>query len=131
MPLPTTKLYSDFNVNFTPNPITGDLNSVTGTNSVVQAVMNLVQISYYEKPFHPEIGGNIRRLLFEPCDNITANLLSNELKIVIGNFEPRVKVQGVYVTTDITGDGYNVTVEMSILTVSDPITIEFFLERIR
>jgi phage baseplate assembly protein W len=126
-----TRTYSDFDVSFTPNPITGDVNMVTGYNSVVQAVTNLVQLNHYEKPFHPEIGGNVRKLLFEPADNITAGLLANEIKIVIGNFEPRATVLGVYAETTADGNGYNVTVEFSVLTVSDPITITFFLERLR
>jgi phage baseplate assembly protein W len=126
-----TRTYSDFNVSFIPNPITSDLTKVTGSAAVVQAVLNLLQLAYYEKPFHPEIGGNLRRLLFEPCDNITANLLSNEINVVIKNFEPRADVLGVYVSSDITGDGYNVTIEFSIITLPDPITITVFLERIR
>jgi phage baseplate assembly protein W len=126
-----TRTYSDFSVSFTPNPITGDLNMVTGFNSVVQAVTNLVQLNHYEKPFHPEIGGNVRKLLFEPADNITAGLLANEIKIVIGNFEPRATVLGVYAQTTADGNGYDITVEFSVITVSDPITITFFLERLR
>ena len=126
-----TRTYSDFDVSFTPNPITGDVNMVAGFNSVVQAVTNLVQLNHYEKPFHPETGGNVRKLLFELADNITAGLLANEIKIVIGNFEPRATVLGVYAETTADGNGYNVTVEFSVLTVSDPITITFFLERLR
>jgi phage baseplate assembly protein W len=130
MPL-QTRTYSDFDISFSPNPVTGDLNSVLGFNSVVQSVMNLVQLNHYEKPFHPEIGGNVRKLLFELADNITAGLIANEIKIVLANFEPRAIVLGVYVETTNDGNGYNVTIEFSVLTVSDPITISFFLERIR
>jgi phage baseplate assembly protein W len=126
-----TRQYSDFDISFSPNPVTGDLNSVTGFNSVVQAVMNLVQLNHYEKPFHPEIGGNVRKLLFEPSDSITAGLLTTEITNVITNFEPRVTLLGVYVETTQDGEAYNVTVEFSVLTVPDPITINFFLERLR
>lgn len=126
-----TRTYSDFDISFTPNPITGDLNSVTGYNSVVQSVMNLVQLNHYEKPFHPEIGGNVLKLLFEPADNITAGLIANEIKITLANFEPRADVIGVYVETTNNGNGYNVTIEFAILNLSDPITITFFLERVR
>ncbi len=126
-----TRTYSDIDVSFIPNPITGDLVKKTNVEAVVQALQNLVQLSYYEKPFHPEIGGNVRRLLFEPLDNITANLLSNELKTIIKNFEERVNVIGVYVDTNSTEDGYTVTIEFYIVSLADPITISFFLQRIR
>ena len=126
-----TRTYSDFNVAFFPNPITGDLTKVTGVNSVVQSIISLIQLNHYEKPFHPEIGGNIRKLLFEPADNITCNLLSNEIKAVINNFEPRATVLGVYVDATNDGNGFNVVIEFSILTLADPITITTFLERLR
>jgi phage baseplate assembly protein W len=126
-----TRTYSDFNVQFNAHPITKDLVKITGANAVVQAIMDLVQINHYEKPFHPEIGGNVRKLLFEPTDNITANLLAEELKTIIANFEPRATVLGVFVQSDPTGLGYNVTIEFSIVTLTDPITISVFLERLR
>lgn len=130
MPL-NTRVYSDFNVAFNAHPITKDLVKVTGANAVVQAIMDLIQIGHYEKPFHPEVGGNVRKLLFEPVDNITANLLANELKAVIANFEPRATVLGIFVQSDTTGLGYNVTIEFSIVTLANPITISVFLERLR
>ena len=37
-------------------------------NAVKQAVKNLILTNHYEKPFHPEIGSNLRGMLFE---NIT------------------------------------------------------------
>jgi phage baseplate assembly protein W len=131
MPLTPSRQYSDFSISFTPNPITGDVNMVTGYNSVVQSIMNLVQLNHYEKPFHSETGGNIRRLLFEPADNITAGLIANEIEVVINNFEPRASLLGVYVETTSDYQGYNVTIEFSVLTVTDPISITFFLERLR
>ena len=130
MPLATVT-YSDIDDSFEPNPITGDLLKVTGPNSVVQSIINLVQINHYEKPFHPEIGGNIRKLLFEPLDNITSNLLANEIKLVIGNFEPRATVLGVYVQSNEDEDGYNILIEFSMVTVATPIQVSVFLGRTR
>jgi len=126
-----TRQYSDFDISFQPHPITGDLLKKINAGAVVQSIMDLVQIGHYEKPFHPEIGSNVRKLLFEPMDNITANLLSNEIRAVITNFEPRATLLGVYVQSDDVGDGYNVVIEFSINTLPDPITISVFLERLR
>ncbi len=127
----TTRKFSDFDVNFTTHPVTHDLLKKTGTNSVVQALMNLVQLSFYEKPFHPEIGSNIRKLLFELVDPITANALGEEVKNLIGNFEPRVRTRNVLVTADVDNNGYDVTVEFYLLNVNNPITVSVFLERLR
>lgn len=126
-----TRTYSDFDIAFKAHPVTKDLVKKTGANAVVQAIVDLIQTNHYEKPFHPEIGGNVRRLLFEPIDNITANLLSQEIQRTIKNFEPRATVLGVYVQSSPEQNGYDVTIEFSIITLPNPITITVFLERLR
>ncbi len=123
--------YSDFDVRFIPHPVTGDILKVTGTNSVVQSIINLIQLNHYEVPFHPEIGGNVRKLLFELADPVTAGLLSDEMKNLINNFEPRVSLIDVYVTSDVDNNGFNVTVEFFVLNNTQPITVSVFLERLR
>jgi len=125
-----TTTYSDFNVNFNVNPITGDLLKVTGTNSVVQSLMNLVQINYFEKPFHPEIGSNIRGLLFEQMDPLTSNALSKEIKVLVENFEPRVSINNVIVQADYDTNGYNIEIDFEILSVNNTFTISTFLQRL-
>jgi phage baseplate assembly protein W len=126
-----TRIYRDLDVGFTTNPVTGDLNMVTGTNSVVQALMNLVQLNNYEKPFHPEISSSIRSLLFEPMDPIVANSLKVELVNLIGNFEPRVTIISLDVTPDYENDLFNVVIEFYVLNNTQPITINAFLQRVR
>ena len=126
-----TRTFSDFNISFVPNPITGDLTKVTDINSVAQAIMDLVQLNHYEKPFHPEIGGNVRKLLFEPADAVTSGLIATEITNVINNFEPRATLLGVYVDATNNGNGFNVTIEFSVANVTNPVTITTFLERLR
>lgn len=125
------RIYSDFDVSFTPHPVTGDVLMVNGTNSVVQSLMNLIQINNYEKPFHPEIGSNIRALLFEPLDPIVAGSLKTELQALIENFEPRVDIIDIDVTPDYGNDLFNVTIEFFVLNNTQPITISAFLQRVR
>ena len=124
-------VYSDFNINFTAHPITKDLLLLKGVNAVVQSVINLVMTNHYDRPFHPEIGGNVRKLLFELADATTANLLSNEITNVIKNFEKRAQVIDVNVQSDPNNNGYNITIVFTVLSNPAPITISFFLERLR
>ena len=131
MALLVTKQYSDIDVTFLPHPITKDVLRKTGAAAVVQSIVNLVLTSHYEKPFHPEIGSNLRKLLFELADNVTASLIAEEVKIVIANFEPRATVLGVYVSPTSDGYGYNVTIEFSVDTLPDPVSITLFLNRVR
>jgi phage baseplate assembly protein W len=123
--------YKDFNINFTPHPITGDLLLIKGVQSVVQSVVNLIMTNHYDRPFHPEIGGNVQRLLFELSDPTTASLLSDEITNVILNFEKRAQIISVNVISDPDNNGYNVTITFSVVSNATPITISFFLERLR
>ena len=131
MALTSKKTYSDLDVSFNFHPVTKDVLKKTGISSVVQSIISLVLLSHYEKPFHPEIGSNIRKLLFELADNVTASRIAEEVKITIANFEPRATVLGVYVDPTDDGYGYNVNIEFSVITVADPVSITLFLERVR
>lgn len=126
-----TRIYKDLDLAFIPHPIRKDLNKKTGYNAVIQSVKNLVLLSHYEKPFHPEIGSNIRKMLFEPLDPITATIISREIEDVITNFEPRVDLKDVIVQENIDGNGYDVTVEFFLLNLEEPIIVDLFLERLR
>lgn len=92
-------LYSDFNISFEPDPLSKDLQILTEEYAVSQSVKNLILTSYYERPFQPSIGSDIRRLLFEPMDNITIRILARNIKDTIDQFEPRAVVKFVDVYT--------------------------------
>jgi phage baseplate assembly protein W len=125
------RIYKDLDLTFTRHPVRDDVNKKTGYNAIIQSVKNLVLLSHYEKPFHPEIGGNVRKMLFEPLDPITANIIAKEIEDVLTNFEPRVDLSSVEVLEDETGNGYNVTVTFFLVNLEEPIQTTIFLERLR
>jgi phage baseplate assembly protein W len=130
MPI-NVRTYTDFNTSFVPNPVTNDILKVTGANSVVQALINLIQLSHYDKPFHPEIGSNIRKLLFEQLDMVTAAALEDEIKTLIANYEPRVTTKTIIVQSNSTLDGYDIEIEFEVYNIATSLTINTFLERLR
>ena len=91
----SSRVYKDLNLNFTTNPVTNDVTTVTDVNAVKRSVRNLLLTNHYDKPFHPEIGSNIQSLLFENFGPITGNQLSRQIEEVIGNYEPRARVETV------------------------------------
>ena len=125
------RLYSDIDVKFTANPVTGDINTKTDYLAVTQSLKNLLMLNHYEKPFHPEIGTNIRKLLFEMIDVTTSAALREEILNTINNFEPRVVVQSLDVIADYEKNGYMIELTYSIVNISKPAKIQFFLERLR
>jgi phage baseplate assembly protein W len=84
-------VYSDLDLLFKAHPVYKTIKPVTDLNAVVNSISNLVQTSYLERPFHPEIGSGIRALLFEPADLFTSLSLRDNIIKLINDFEPRVK----------------------------------------
>ena len=71
----SSRVYKDLNLNFTKNPVTGDIATLSDVNAVKRSVRNLLLTNHYDKLFHPEIGSNIPYLLFENFGPITGNQL--------------------------------------------------------
>lgn len=123
--------YSDLDLNFTIHPVKKDINRNVGDLAVINSIKNLILTNHYERPFQPDVGSNVRRLLFENMDNITASSIENEIKQTIANYEPRVNVTKISATADFDNNGFKVMLEFFVVNRTTPITINFFLERIR
>jgi phage baseplate assembly protein W len=123
--------YSDLDLNFVIHPVKKDINILTSEMAVINSIKNLILTNHYERPFQPEIGSNVRRMLFENMDNITAITIENEIKQTIANFEPRASVSKIFVVADDANNGFKVTLNFFVINRTTPITINFFLERLR
>ena len=126
-----SRTFSDLDLNFTKHPVRDDVNILTAERAVINSVKNLILTNHYERPFQPDLGSNIRRLLFENADSITASLLEREIQQTIENFEPRARVKDIKVIAKFDENGFEVELTFYIVNVTAPITINFFLERIR
>ena len=123
--------YSDLDLNFTIHPVKKDINLYTNEAAVVNSIKNLILTNHYERPFQPDIGSNVRRLLFENMDTITATTLEKEIQQTISNYEPRANISRLNVSPDYDNNGFKVYMEFYVVNRTTPITINFFLERIR
>ena len=127
----SARSFRDLDLNFTAHPVRKDINIFKNEYAVINAVKNLILTNHYERPFQPELGSNIRRLLFENVDSVMAAQIEREIEETIINFEPRVQVSKVTASAAPDENRYNVELEFFIINSPDPITINFFLERIR
>ena len=127
----STRNFRDLDLNFAIHPITKDVNIYKAEYAVINSVKNLILTNHFEKPFQPEIGSNIRRLLFENVDSIIAAQIEREIEETITNFEPRVQISSVVAVHAPEENGYKIRLEFFVINNPDPITINFFLERIR
>ena len=125
------RTFRDLDLNFTIHPVKKDINRHVGDMAVINSIKNLVLTNHYERPFQPDIGSNIRRLLFENMDTITASSIEREIEQTISNYEPRARVSRINAIADFDRNGFKVEMEFFVINRTDPITINFFLERIR
>ena len=126
------RVYTDLDLFFGQNNRTKDINVLTDVQAVKRAVRNLVLLNAFEKPFHPEISSGVRDTLFENMTPVTAIILSRHIEDVIENFEPRVRLVGVYAVPNLDKNEYEVTIEFYIVnTPTELVELTLPLERLR
>jgi phage baseplate assembly protein W len=124
-------IYSDLDTIFAPNPVTGDINPIKDIEAIKKSVINLILTNFYERPFQPEIGCNVRGLLFEPADPVTISDLEDAATQVLENFEPRISVIRVSASDDADNNSYIMTIEFQILSTEQVSDVTTVLERLR
>ena len=128
----STRVFKDVSLSFARHPVTGDIAKLSDVDAVKRSVRNLINTNFYESPFHPEIGSDIRATLFEPVSPSTANLLARHVEDCIKNFEPRAELSNVIVSGDIDMNRYDVTIEFYVSnSPAEAQTLDIFLERLR
>ena len=109
-----------------------DVNKVTDVEAVKRSVRNLILLNSYEKPFHPEIAGDVRGLLFELMTPLTSAVIARKIQDVIENFEPRARLTGVNVVPDFDRNAYDVTVYFYVVNApTELVEVTQLLERLR
>ena len=125
------RIFRDLDLNFTIHPVKLDVNTHKNEFAIINSVKNLILTNYYERLFQPQIGSGLRGLLFEPIDSLVAASIEREIVETINNFEPRASVSSVAAVPSSDENRYSIRLEFFIINDPNPITINFFLERIR
>jgi phage baseplate assembly protein W len=127
----SSRQYKDLDLNFLIHPVRKDINKHKDEMAVINSIKNLMMTNHYERPFQPDLGSNVRRLLFENLDKITAISMDREIRQVVQNYEPRAQIKTLDILPDMDNNGFSVRMEFYIMNMTDPVTINFFLERVR
>jgi phage baseplate assembly protein W len=124
--------YSDLDLFFGKKSSDSDVSKVTDIQAVKRSIRNLVLLNPYEKPFHPEIAGGVREMLFELMTPITAQIIAKQVENVINNFEPRARLVGVRVNPDLDRNLYELTIEFYVVNApTELVDMSVMLERLR
>ena len=127
----SVKIYKDLNLDFQQNTATKDIQKMLDVESVKRSVRNLINTNHYEKPFHPEIGSNLRGLLFENITPQISHYIGKQIEMLIKNYEPRCRLVDVSNRPNLDRHGYSVSISFYVVNTPNPVVVETFLERLR
>lgn len=125
------RTFTDLDLNFIANPVSGDVSVKYDVNAIKQSVKNLILTKNFERPFHPEIGSQVNNLLFEPYSPLTKAMLEQAIKNTILNFEPRVELQDVRVSLSNDDQTAYIAIVFTIINTTQPVNLEISLSRTR
>ena len=127
----SSKIYKDLNLGFQQNTATKDIQKLTDVEAVKRSVRNLINTNHYDKPFHPEIGSNLRAMLFENITPQMNHIISKNIELLIKNYEPRCRLVQVNTQPMFDRNGYACQISFYVVNYPDPVIVESFLERLR
>ena len=127
----SAKIYRDLDLDFTANSATKDIQTLSDVEAVKRSVRNLINTNHYERPFHPEIGSNLRAMLFENITPQMTHALSKQIDLLIKNFEPRARLVQINVQPFIERNGYRASISFFVVNTPERVEMESFLERLR
>tara|TARA_B100001063_G_scaffold213763_1_gene213556 strand:+ start:65 stop:490 length:426 start_codon:yes stop_codon:yes gene_type:complete len=127
----SARIYQDLNLDFLQNTATKDIQKITDIEAVKRSVRNLINLNHYEKPFHPEIGSNLRAMLFENMTPQMNQLISRQIEELIQNYEPRARLIQVRTIPLFDRNAYAVTINFQVVNSPEPVVVEQLLERLR
>ena len=122
--------FKDIDLSFTVKE-NGELYTKKDAAAVKQAVKNLVLTNYFEKPFQPFFGSDVRALLFELADDDIEEDIEEAIANAISAYEPRAVVRTVAATSKPEQNSINVYIEFQVINTTETITINTTLSRLR
>ena len=127
----STRIYKDLDLDFQQNTATKDIQKMLDVESVKRSVRNRINLNHYENPFHPEVGSNLRGMLFEYISPQMTHFIGKQIELLIKNYEPRCRLVQVRNLPDLDRNGYFVSINFYVQNHPTPVIVESFLERLR
>lgn len=125
-----SRLYRDIDLSFTAKP-NGEIYIKRDAAAVTQALKNLIQTNYFEKPFQPFFGGNIRAMLFELVDEDSEEELAEQIVKAINAYEPRAKLRHLDVDVEPDQNSLRVQIEYQVVNTDEVVTFTTSVSRLR
>ena len=112
--------FKDISMTFQANPLNLDLIGLKNENAIARSIRNIVFTLPGEKFFNEDFGSQISAYLFENIDEITADLIVDEITQSIENYEPRVILRNVEAFPDFDNNQFDVLIVYDIIGADVP-----------
>jgi phage baseplate assembly protein W len=122
--------YLDIDLTFAKRP-SGDIYKKKDAAAVKQSIKNLLLTDFYEKPFQPFFGGNLRAMLFELADEDTEDEVEENIRNAINKYEPRAEILTITVNVLPDQNDMRVSVYFKIISTQETVTFTTNLSRLR
>ena len=124
--------FKDVSMTFQKHPLTSDILALKNESAIARSVRNIVFTVPGEKFFDEDFGSRISQSLFENINDISANIIRNEIKSSLRLYEPRVNVREVEVKPNFEQNEFNVTIIYEIIGADvPPQELQFVLQPTR
>jgi phage baseplate assembly protein W len=131
---PRTKkvdLYADLRKDLAISPVSNDLTVLKNDDAVKDALKNLLLTDRGERLMQPNLGGNIRALLFENLTPAILTMIKTQIEETVKLYEPRAELIDVTVAADMDSDNVSANITFYVRNQEQPITLDVILERTR
>ena len=124
--------FKDISMTFQANPLNFDLIGLKNENAIARSVRNIVFTLPGEKFFDQNFGSRISATLFENIDDITANIIVDEITNSIERYEPRVDLINVEALPNFDNNAFDVLIVYDIIGADvPPQELQFALQSTR
>ena len=121
MPLErVTQEFKDISMSFQTNPLNDDLIALKNSSAIARSIRNIVFTQPGEKFFNPNFGSRVSESLFDNIDNTSADVIRDQIRSSIRNFEPRVNLLRVVVAPNFDENEMNVKITYEIIGIDVP-----------
>ena len=124
-------IYQDFKKNLEISPVSQDLTVNKDEDAVKEALQNLILTDRGERLMQPNLGGNIRAMLFENITPAVLTLIEDQVRTTIDLYEPRAELIDVTASSNIDDNVVKVNIVFYVKNNQQPISVDVFLERTR
>lgn len=125
------KIFSDIDLDFTPNPFTKDISIKYDEDSVKRSIRNLILTGKNERLFQPEIYSGIKELLFQNFGSVQIVTLQSRLEEMLIISEPRITEVSVEVVENVLDQVLEIDISFSVRGVPDLQRLTLEIERVR